>query len=89
MTNHHLKWGPFPPNEVSKITQHVRKEEGKKEGKDWSIKIIVFPQLLTVLGFLMLHHFMFLYEYVYVYIYIYMYIYTHTHTSVVSEYMIF
>ena len=28
MISHHLKWGPLPPNEVSKIIQHVRK--GKK-----------------------------------------------------------
>ena len=33
-TSHRLKWGPFPPNEVGRIAQHVRKGEGKKEGKD-------------------------------------------------------
>ena len=26
--------GPFPPNEVGRIAQHVRKGEGRKEGKD-------------------------------------------------------
>ena len=26
--------GPFPPNEIYSITQHVRKEEGRKSGKD-------------------------------------------------------
>ena len=31
---HCLKWGPFPPNEVSRIAQHVRKGEGRKGGKD-------------------------------------------------------
>ena len=29
-----LKWGPFPQNEFGRIAQHVRKEEGRKEGKD-------------------------------------------------------
>ena len=29
-----LKWGPFPPNEVDRIAQHVRKGEGGKEGQD-------------------------------------------------------
>ena len=24
-------WGPFPPNEVGRIAQHISKEEGKKE----------------------------------------------------------
>ena len=27
-TIHRLKWGPLPPNEVGKITKHVREEEG-------------------------------------------------------------
>ena len=26
-----LKWGPFAPNEVGRIAQHVRKGEGRKE----------------------------------------------------------
>ena len=26
-TNHRLKWGPFPPNKVGRIAQHVRKGE--------------------------------------------------------------
>ena len=26
VTSHHLKWGPFPPNEVGRIAQHVRKD---------------------------------------------------------------
>ena len=30
LCDHHLKWGPFPPNEVSRITQHVRKGERRK-----------------------------------------------------------
>ena len=25
-----MKWGPYPPNEVGRIAQHVRKEEGRK-----------------------------------------------------------
>ena len=29
-----LQWGAFPPNEVGRITQHVRKGEGRKEGKN-------------------------------------------------------
>ena len=29
-TSHRLKWGPFNPNEVSRIAQHVRKGEGRK-----------------------------------------------------------
>ena len=29
-TSHRLKWGPFPPNEVGRIEQHVRKGEGRK-----------------------------------------------------------
>ena len=33
-TSHRLKWGPFPPNEVGRIVQHIRKGEGRKEGKD-------------------------------------------------------
>ena len=27
-----LKWGPFPPDEVGRIVQHVRKGEGRKGG---------------------------------------------------------
>ena len=27
----HLKWGPFPPNKVGKIAQHVRKGVGRKK----------------------------------------------------------
>ena len=26
--------GPFPPDEVGRIAQHVRRGEGRKEGKD-------------------------------------------------------
>ena len=26
--------GPFPPNEVGRVAQHVMKGEGRKEGKD-------------------------------------------------------
>ena len=29
-----LKWDPFPPNEVGRVPQHVRKGEERKEGKD-------------------------------------------------------
>ena len=32
-TSHHLKWGPFPPNEVDRIAQRVRKEKGGKGRK--------------------------------------------------------
>ena len=28
-----LNWGPLPPNEVGRIAQHVRKGEGRKQGK--------------------------------------------------------
>ena len=31
---HRLKWGPLPPNEIYRITEHVGKREGKNEGKD-------------------------------------------------------
>ena len=32
MTSHHLKWGPFPPNEVRRIAQQFREGmEGKRE----------------------------------------------------------
>ena len=34
-TSHRLKWDPFPPNEVSKIAQHVRKGEGKFNWTFW------------------------------------------------------
>ena len=34
MTSHRLKWDPFPPNEVSKIAQHFRKGERRKEERD-------------------------------------------------------
>ena len=30
-TSHLLKLGPFPPNEVGRIAQHVMKGEGRKE----------------------------------------------------------
>ena len=30
-TSHRLKLGPLPPNEVGRISQHVRKGEGRKE----------------------------------------------------------
>ena len=33
LTSHLLKWGPFLPNEVGRIAQHVRKGEGRKEEK--------------------------------------------------------
>jgi hypothetical protein len=36
---HRLKWDPLPPNEVGKIAKHVKKEEGREEGK---IKIEYF-----------------------------------------------
>jgi len=29
-TSHRPKWGPFPPNEVGGIVQHVKKGEGRK-----------------------------------------------------------
>jgi hypothetical protein len=37
VTSQRLKSGPFPPNEVSRIAQHVRKAEGRKQGKDGGI----------------------------------------------------
>ena len=27
--------GSLPPNDISRIAQHIREGEGKKEGKDW------------------------------------------------------
>ena len=33
-TSHRPKLSPLPPNEVDKIAQHVRKGEGRIEGKD-------------------------------------------------------
>ena len=45
--------GPFPPNEVGGIAQHVRKGEGRKDGKD-EVGIIfqytISPILLPVLA---------------------------------------
>ena len=29
-TSHYIKWGPFPPNEVGIIAQHVRKTQNCK-----------------------------------------------------------
>ena len=34
VTNHLLKWGPLPPNEVGRVAQHTRKGEERKDGKD-------------------------------------------------------
>ena len=34
VTSNRFKWGLFPPNKVSRIAQHVRKGEGRKEEKD-------------------------------------------------------
>ena len=33
-TSHRLKWGPLPPNDVSRTTQHVSKREGRKKLND-------------------------------------------------------
>ena len=33
-TSHRLKLGTFPPNEVGRVAQNVRKGEGRKERKD-------------------------------------------------------
>ena len=32
--SHFLKWGPLPPNEVGRIAQHVKEEEGRRERKN-------------------------------------------------------
>ena len=32
--HYRLKWSPFPPNEVCRITQYFRKGKGRKKGKD-------------------------------------------------------
>ena len=38
--SHRFKWSLLVPNEVISITLHIRKGEGKKEGKDgWGILI--------------------------------------------------
>ena len=34
-TIHHLRWCPFPPNEVCEIAHHVKKGKIKKEEKEW------------------------------------------------------
>ena len=37
-TSHRLKWCPFPPNEVGRIAQHVRRGEGgiqERTGVEW------------------------------------------------------
>ena len=34
MNSHRLKCGPYSPNEVGRIGQHIRKREGRKEGTD-------------------------------------------------------
>ena len=40
-TRHRLKWGFLPPNEVGRIAKHVRKGEGRKDGKGtFSIRFI-------------------------------------------------
>ena len=37
VTSHPLKWVPLPPNDVSRIAQHVGNREGKKErAKYWN-----------------------------------------------------
>ena len=38
-TSHRLKWRPFPPNEVGRIAQHVRKGEGKDGGQGQCEKV--------------------------------------------------
>ena len=62
-TSHRLKWGPFPPNEIGRIAQHVGKGEGRKEGRDGvgssidDVKLLLwstYPQIES----------MFIYEYV-------------------------
>ena len=35
--SHRLKWGVFLPNEVGRITQHIRKGEGRNEGENRGI----------------------------------------------------
>ena len=39
-TSHCLKWGPFPPNEVGRIAQHVTMGDRRKDGKDGEKKKI-------------------------------------------------
>ena len=34
MNSHRLKCGPYSPNEVGRIGQHIRRGEGRKEEKD-------------------------------------------------------
>ena len=31
VARHRLQWDPLPPNEVGRITQHIREGEGRKE----------------------------------------------------------
>ena len=35
-----LKWGPLPPNGISRIAQHVGNGEGGKEGKDEGVNLM-------------------------------------------------
>ena len=39
-TSNCLKWGPLTPNDVERITQHVREEEGRKLVKDGDGSIV-------------------------------------------------
>ena len=41
MSSHCLKWGPFPPNEIGRIAQHVREGEGRNQGKDILIWLVL------------------------------------------------
>ena len=52
MTSHCHKWGPFPPNEVGRIAQHVRKGEIRKAGKMGKERIYLSGVFLNVGFFL-------------------------------------
>jgi hypothetical protein len=62
VTSHRLKLGLFPPNEVGRIAQHLRKGEGKKEGKDgvglyhYIPAVLFFPFIqMSSLDFISMH----------------------------------
>ena len=53
VTSHRLKWGPLPPNEIVRISELVREEEGRKEEKDGvSVKNLKIKMLITIMHLL-------------------------------------
>ena len=48
-SSHRLKWGPSPPNEVGRISQHVRKGEGRKKGWDGGVGVEAITRSLAII----------------------------------------